>query len=325
MAKGEDQDKNGAEGLHELPDHILQELAPTWKIRSVRWLSKLSILPILVIGFCLGGYWLFPLFEKLNQMVAMAQASHIDGLMYYTNFGIGFLVWVFAWIFLSQKLLGFVVLVLPMPLKGAMFYGFLGNESDPNSIDRSELNFPDASKSLTNASTFVNAWAWNFIRSTQNLGVPLAIIATLILACEIQSYSVFSEQGYFSSPLLPLSSNKMLEWRDVDKVQLGCNHTDDGGSVVYKVFFKNGKTVRIEDAIPVASSTWIENMERIDKRIVDSGSSFERWKWLSRDPLHPKCVQSFYRQLGRDRGDRLMKLLRAGDFPSDAVADLTSH
>lgn len=304
-----------------LPAHIADELAPAWNIRWLRWLAGWMAWLIMVGGFIAGWIWLWPLFEGLNTQAAEAHAIKTGALMYETNFGISMLIWIFAWIIFSAGFAGFLVMLLPMPLKGALFIGLMGDQGG-RPFNTNALN--EALKEtggMGRASDFLNAWASRYIGSTLKYALPIALFGAIVVTREIATFSLYSVDGYYRSPFLPWATETLSEWSDASRVELGCNQTDSGGSIVYKIHFNNGKSVRIDDGVLVAGTTWLDNMETIDTQLIEAGASFERWKWLKRDPLHPQCVRGFTGMLGKDQGDRLLRLLRVGAFAGDAAID----
>ena len=317
MADFEELEDDVPVALWGLPVHISAELAPAWKINWLRRFGGWAAWLIMVGGFIVGWLYVWPYFDALNVHAAEAKAVQLNGLMYETNFGIAMLVWLFAWIIMSASLAGFLVLVLPMPLKGALFIGLMGDTGGEPFNKRALQGAVMEVGETATAGELLNAWAARYIGSSLKYALPLGVIGALIIAREVATFSVYSVEGYYRSPLLPWATETLTEWTDAERVQLGCNQTDKGGSVVYKIFFKNGKSVRIEDGVLIADTEWLDALEFIDKQLVTANASFERWQWLKRDPLHPKCVRGFYGMLGAEQGDRLMRLLRVGKFDGD--------
>ncbi len=300
-----------------LPADIANELAPAWHINWARWFGGWAAWLIMIGGFVVGWLEIWPYLDGLNTQTAQAQAIDMNALMYETNFGFAMLVWLFAWIITSASVAGFLILTLPMPLKGALFIGLMG-DSGAEPFNKQALQGAKREVGETgSASDLLNAWAVRYIGSALKYALPLGALGAFILTREIASFSVYSVEGYYRAPLFPWAEETLTEWSTAERVELGCNQTSDGGSVVYKIFFKNGKSARIEDGVLIGDTKWLDALETIDKELVKGDASFERWQWLKRDPLHPKCLRGFYGMLGKEQGDRLLRLLRVGDFDGD--------
>lgn len=296
------------DALWGLPYHISEELINAHEITLVRWVGHWLFMIIMCSGFAVGGFWIWPYLENLNNERAFTKATELNGLMFDVNFGFGLLIALFVWIFLTSAIAMFVVRIIPMPLKGTLFFGQLSDKDESGHQQIAELM--GRSDKPDSATELINRWTELNFPKVLKIFLPISVLTALITYHETQMYSVYSEAGYFRSGFF---SKETRSWHGVSSVELGCNQTDDGSSLVYKVNFPD-KSLRIEDGISINETYWLYNLEKIDKAIESTGAKFERWQWLNRNPLHPKCLRGFYGELGPDGKSRLDKLLRINEF-----------
>ena len=296
---------------------VASELQSSWKIKWLRFIAGWSMYLVMIVGFAIGTIWIWPASEQANIRNAEQAASSLQAVLFDYNFGWGLLVLLFAWVVLSASIVGIICRSIPMPFKGAFFLGLIDDANlRPQNSTALKLVLQKP-REYHDADALVNEWVSRYVRLTAKYAVPLAIAGSILLSLDVTRYSAYSTKGYHQSAWLPWSDPKFTPWTSVEKVQLGCNQTRDGSSLVYKIDFRDGSTTRIEDAIPTDGRSWLDGLEAIDDILVVNGSQFERWKWLDRDPLHPQCLRGYYGQLGAADGDRLRKLLRVGEFSGD--------
>lgn len=285
---------------------------PVWIFSWLTWIYMVS-------GFAIGGYCLWPFLEQTLDKNAIEHGLRISGLLYDTNFGLGLLVFLFVWIILAALLTGMTILVSPLMLKHILFWAALDDDGGkPYNKKALKVTLEHAS-TFTSAKELIHYWCHTYIGFTLKYIVPLTIIGVPTLYLDMTSYAIYTEEGIYRSHFLPWKRDGLIPWNTADYVELGCNQTDDGPSIVYDITFKDGSSKRIEDGIPFTDYSWLESLEIIDQKLSDGGARFRRWVWLERDPLHPKCIQGYYGYLGKDRGDRLMNLLRVGEFKNDTT------
>ena len=305
------------ESLSEADQALLEQ------VHSFSWapfLGSAVMFLIMVSGFTLGAVWLWPFLEKIMVEAAVSSAREIDGIMYESDFGFGMLIWVFAWIFLSSSLGGIFVRRLPMPFAAAAHLGV----SEGNDVLVSVAKkFSRATMMSTlhkgGLKALIQAWIVASVRSSARIGIILALIGGLIIAREVNTFSVYSLEGYFRSPFFPWGEGGLTPWRDTDRVELGCNQTSDGPDLVYEVIFDDGSSIRLENGTPVDGQSKLSSLEVIDARLVEAGATFERWRWLDRDPLHPDCMRGYLSALAPEAGVRFKRLLRVGQFDGDKL------
>ncbi|MEM9937402.1 MAG: hypothetical protein AAF768_01010 [Pseudomonadota bacterium] len=299
-----------------VPDETAAEIAPAWRIYLLRWFGNWIAFVTMVSGFIAGGVFVSPFLEALNNNIALNAAQETNALMYDTNFGFGLLVLLIAWILISGMTASALTWLTRMPISGAIFLGTLSDVSSGKW--NTELTTKTAEKFnvAPSADRFIAEWSKGLLWRMLKYAIPLTLVGLFALARDVNTYSVYGTNGYHRNPLLPWAKAQIIPWSEASSVELGCNQTDDGGSLVYKVKFNNGKSVRIEDGVPIHLS-WLESLEAIDRRITAAGAEFVRWEWLNRDSMHPKCLRGYYGYLGPHGGDRFMALLRSGELPGD--------
>lgn len=315
---GDDQELPEAlRGLEGLPQHIIDEITLSANLTFFRILGNWLFMIVMTGGFAFGAFWLWQPLEGLAQRNAEAFAQTVQGFSAETNFGIGLLIGMFVWIVFSSAIVAIIIRIIPMPAKAAMYFAgrkeieqtspkFMRQWSNENSLE-----IPHS------ASDAINQRLDPYIRKTLFITMPFVFLAALICVRETQSHQVFSASGLYQSGILSNSFEHRL-WTSAKSVALGCNQTDEGGSLIYDVEFQDGKSVRLPDASSLNGRSWLENIGTIDETLRSTDAEFTRWTWMKRDPLHPTCLRSFYTELGAENKPRLDRLLRIGEFEGAA-------
>jgi len=140
-------------------------------------------------------------------------------------------------------------------------------------------------------------------------GIFLVLIGSLCSWFEIQSRTIVFHDRVEIRSHFPLYGERSLYWRDAERVVLGCNQTDEGGSLVFRVVFKDGHSYRM-----FGDTYFIDPMmdvlETIDTELSTANPTYARWSWLGRDPIHPQCLRSYAGRLGENDFARLVAFLR---------------
>lgn len=301
----------------DLPAQVDEELDRAREIKWLRLLADWSAWLIMVVGFVVGLFWIWPFGEDLNRQAALAAARSVEAYLFDFNFGFGLFIWLIAWGVLSSTISGLICRVLPAPFKTAFFLG-LYEDRNLRPFNKTALRRVLEKKSdFDSASDLTNRWAEAFSFATAKYGVPLVVLGALLFWSDVNRYHAFSEDGYYSASWLPWGDEKLVPWSEADRVELGCNQTRDGSSLVYKVFFSDGATVRVDGAVSANDGTWLDGIEAIDRALQKHDVRYSRWRWLKRNPLHPRCVRGYLGQLDDDEQDRFSRLLRIGGFSDD--------
>lgn len=291
-----------------LPKRISDEIINSYELTIVRVLGPWLYIALMIGGFAVGGYLLWPWLEGQNNSNAIRKAAELGGLMYDVNFGIGLLIALFIWIMGALWLTIVIVRLSPMPIKGALSFSMLADSKLPENNDKKCSEILKEHPRIETASELLNEWADTPIIKLGKFLIPVALFASAVSYREIHTFSVYGNEGFVRSAFF--EGENFRPWTDVKTVELGCNQTDDGGSLVYKIRFADGKSIRIEDGIPINNSRWLDNIEQIDTKIASGNAEFKRWSWMNRDPLHPKCLRGYYGEFNDADTKRFKKLLR---------------
>ena len=302
----------GDSTLWGLPKRASDELVDSYRLSPIRWIGHWLFMIVMCGGFAVG-FWIWNLCEKILRQNALRYAQEIDGFAIDTNFGLGLLIGLFVWIFLSGVIVSLIILLVPMPIKGALF---LAAQSD---LSENTPKMPFVGSLLENkgervtASELINDYSRRIIRKLGLILSPFIVLVTAVTYAELSWFNVIGANGLHTS--VPWSTQvNMRTWQDVETVKLGCNQTDDGASLIYEVVWPDGKDKRLPTDTHVNENDWLTNLELVDAEISKGGANFERWVWLNRDALHPKCLRSFYLQGGEGSKDRIDGLLRIGEL-----------
>lgn len=300
------------ETLWGLPQKISDELVDSYRLTLFRWLGFWLFMIIMCGGFIVGA-WIWAIAESILWQNAINTAENIDGFAYDTNYGFGLLIGVFVWIFSSGVIVSLLLIITPMPFKGALFLSSFSDVSSntpkiPLTGPRVEFNASHAT-----ASDLINDYSWRIVRKLGLILSPFIALVLVLSFAELRWYNVLGPYGMHTT--VPWSTTERFRpWQDVEIVKLGCNQTGEGGSLIYEVIWPDGKKKRLPIDTHVNNKPWLTNLEAIDAEISKGGAVFRRWNWLNRDPLHPSCLRGFYTEIGESRKIRFDKLLRIGEL-----------
>jgi hypothetical protein len=103
---------------------------------------------------------------------------------------------------------------------------------------------------------------------------------------------------------------KVYRLEDVTTVTLGCNHTDDGEYLIYKLHFAGGKFNLDDGDLELTEAAFLDRLEQVNNDLrLKPNIKFERWKWLKRDPLARECIGYWQEVGGADGKARIERLL----------------
>ena len=312
MPKNKLKEELNGDPLWGLPKQISDELVDSYRLTPIRWLGHWLFMIVMCGGFAVGA-WIWAICESILRQNAIETARNIDGFAYDTNFGIGLLIGLFVWIFLSGVIVSLITMFTPMPIKGALF---LSTQSDVSeNAPKMPLVGPlvENKGSLATASDLINDYSGRIVRKLGRKLAPFALLVIGISYAELSWFNIISSKGLHTS--VPWSmSDKVHAWRDAEAVKLGCNQTDDGASLIYEVIWPDGKNKRLPTDTHINGQDWLTNVESVDAEFSEGDAIFERWTWLERNALHPKCLRSFYAEQGPDGKSRIDRLLRIGEL-----------
>lgn len=292
-------------------DHVLALKPARW----IYWLATWGYIAVLVAGFGLGAVLSIEA-ESIVDSNAIARAAQIGGLLYKTNFGISFMVLIFAWVAAAALIVSPLTTRTPRARASMFAYSF----SNPRA--KRYLNWGGRLKAISveiGPDDYISKAMPNMEKPLGGIVLTLVAMAMVILDREFQTYDIYSAEEYLATPLFPWDHEKTGKWRDARFVELGCNHVTGkhvSDDIIYDVVFDENSSVRISSAMPVNGSL-LDQLEIIDQNLRDAGIPFRRWEWLDRNPLHPACLDAQKRRFSSADYQRIRRLLRVGEFASD--------
>jgi len=297
-----------------VPAHIIDGLLKKDLALWIEHVQYAVFLGLMVAGFAVGGWLIWPALEQLTEANARQHAETAGALLYSYNFGLSLVLAIFAWIFvvgLAATLLtngsarmrasAFVVAALQSRGSGLVRWSMrrqlqpLEQETDPDAYVREAA-----------------------ARGLMSLALATLALATLSVAAvkrDVQAHRVYTAEGYIHSPFFPWASRDLRRWEDATRVELGCNYiaSEDASDVIYNVHFPDGA-----EAFPASaralSGHWVDQLQEIDAALRRSDAQFERWRWLNRDPIHPRCLEQMLEALG-PKYPSLQVMLQTGGYP----------
>ena len=311
--------------LSGLPHKISEDLIGARKHSVWHMIGVWLVFIIMIAGFAIGGFWLWPYLESLATQNAMKKATELEAILFQTHFGLGLFIGLFVWIFLTLPLSNWIVKIAPMPIKGALFLGLFTEKDNTGSKLKKTINSTlEKNGSPKNNAQLINDIVNQAIKKYLILAIPLILITAFITYKEMQSYSVYSETDYYHAGIF---SKKSTSWDQAIFAELGCNYVAGHGAAdefVYKIFFKDGRSTNIGDAQHL-SGTWMQHAMTLNAKLIDRNVSFRRWKWLRRDPLHPACLNAQRRNHRTKHLENFTSLFRIGAFESDLETSTGLH
>lgn len=320
----------GAMAREGVPEPVIDHVMALDPVRLLYWAANVGFVIVMILGFGAGAV-MFSRGEEIVKTAALARAAESGGLLYHTNFGFGFLILLFAWIFISGVLVSLTTMTWPRVAASVFAYTL----RDPkNRLSLTSGGRLQKTPFNGDANEYLRAVTEQSNKNFLQIGFVLAALGIAIAERELTTYEIFTAEGYIATPLSPWSKEARGAWRDASSVLIGCNHVtgkNASDNVIYEVKLPDGRSLNLAGATPVSagllnknsaigtpfSGKFLESLEMIDSELEGGGAAFKRWRWLTRDPLHPDCLAVKRRQLTVGNYERLTRLLRVGKFPTD--------
>ncbi|MEM9838942.1 MAG: hypothetical protein AAF830_07265 [Pseudomonadota bacterium] len=280
---------------------------------------RLAVLLVLAIGFGAGAVLLWPFLSDRTETNLFSLAGGATPLLYKTNLGFGMIAWVIGWIFAVGAF--FYVLVSALPVQNRFRYAltFVTMNNIGWRWSRSSMieRLSEGAHALASADEYAVRWMIAETRQYTSFAVQLFMVGIVITSLETKTGDLYTATSYVRDPFIPFKGLQTHLWGEATRVQLGCNETSDGSSIVYEVHFGE-MSRRVSSADPVPDTDYFDALEAVDAALRETNASFERWQWLGRNSLHPKCLATFNARYGAERVNRL---LRVGELPSDTPGE----
>ena len=312
MRKNKLEEELNGEPLWGLPKRISDELVDSYRLKPIRWLGHWLFIIIMIGGFA-GGAIFWGWCDGILSRNAIKVANTINGFAYDTNFGIGLLIGLFVWIFLCLPIYYCIIRIMPMPYKGTLFLVSQMSNSKENPDTLPKKPKLDLFNTPHSAEELINNYLNKVIGKSLLYLSPFILLVGFVTQAELTNFTILSPSGIYTSGFFSknLASKR---WRDAEAVKLGCNQTDDGSSLIYEVIWPDGKDKRLPTDTHINGEDWLTNLETVDAEISKGGAVFQRWVWLKRNPMHPKCLRGFYAGLSPNEQTRFNRLLRIGEL-----------
>ncbi len=276
-------------------------------------LSTMSIfLAVIVVGVLLGSWFLF------DSPTVFERAAEAEAILYNNQFAVSFIVLLFGWIFCAGIVVAFLMRCTPLKIKAPAFIKAItwGGFDGPFARGRLRHSLKDYPNPAS-ANELINDWGLRYIKAVSKFALPILLIGIAIYLFERDSWAYVNEDGYSENPVNPFKSTITISWDELESVELGCNHTGDSDFIIYEIS-GSSRSARLSSFRTTNGRNKIDALIEVDSHIRSSGNvEFKRWQWLSRNPLHPKCLYYFRNELGKENYSRLVSLLRVGEFPED--------
>ena len=305
-----------------LPLAVAQDITDLEIGPPLRWLYSWAFMIIMIAGFAVGGFFLWPTLSGIVLSNAISAAQALDGQAVRTNFGFSMLLAMFLWITSVGLLISVIISHLPSRHK-ATFY--LHSRSDfigpwPKLFGLHHvLKEPSNFK---NGVEYIDAICSKMTSTVLKIVIPMFALCVGIVWLEMSWYQIFTPTHYLQNPFLSntLDSKK---WSEASEVKLGCNFIEKRNGkrsrparnrIVYEIIWSDGTKVRLSTEDQINSKSWLDNFETIDASIRTGNAVFYRWEWKQRDPLHTICVKHYRTDVGQENELRFDKLLRIGEL-----------
>lgn len=294
------------------PEHVaeyLERLAPKmWRW----WLTQAAFFVLMLGGFAVGGYFIWPVLEQMTAHNAMMAAMDANAVMVGYNFGVSMVLALFGWIFAAGALSGLLSVMSEQARASAFTYNMLAARGVAQWSVRRTLRELEGD---SDPERFVRRAVWSWQSWAVGLGAALMTVSAYAATRDVQAHDIFTRSHFIASPLLPWGSRAPVAWSEAELVEVGCNHATGRNaydSIIYRVHLPGRYFVSLESG--QALGDWLVAAEAIDAELRDGGVPFQRWDWMGRDPLHPQCL-AVMRQSWEEDYPRIERLLRIGELP----------
>lgn len=299
-----------------VPTFLAEEVAgykPNWVFTVLYFISSMALfLGVMSLGFILGVV----LFS--GSSVALHEAAAAQAVLYDDKIGLSMVVLLFGWIFCSGIILVFLFGFTPLKVKVPAFILALtwGGVDGPFARARLRHSMKEHPSPIS-TKELINNWGARYIKAFSKIAIPILIVGVGIYSLERDSWAYVNKDGFTENPVNPLKTTATIPWNELLSVELGCNHTDDGDYIIYKIRAAS-RSARLSSFQALNNREDLDALIEIDSYIRNHrGVEFKRWEWLSRDPLHPACLHHFSKTLDDEKYSRLATLLKVGEFPGD--------
>jgi hypothetical protein len=279
-----------------------------WLHVAFGWL----FLPLMLAGFAVGAFYLWPALENLTAQNARIHAENAGAILYDFNFGFSLVIAIFAWIFAVGAVVGLAPALWLRLQKNVFVFSVLDGKRSPIAewgVRRSLERLQKEADPAHSVRQMVTGW----VPTMMVVAMGIAAASAVLVMRDVQAHSIFTPTEYIRSPFFPWGSTRPREWSTAISVEVGCNHVERRGaisnSIIYQVKFADGASVRIGDAIPLRDS-WLDAAETIDQHLTVGGATFSHWDWMGRDPQHPLCIAALRDRYSGDQFGRVRRLLR---------------
>lgn len=258
-----------------------------------------------IVGFA-GISVLLAVQSRIAWANAEAQCMASDCIGYSVNPGLAGLIILLSGLLLALPCVRLAHYLAPSRLRTAVILlsVFEGPRNGGHKIGQTSPNasFSDINAALRRYDATRARWAAGWLAALL-MGfalIPRDLQPTSLIYADRVDFRGFVKVGHTT-----------LDWTDVTTVQLGCNQTDSGSSIIYEVENAAGDRIRLSGRYRYPEGR-LAALEHVDAQVSAAGADFVRWSWLQRDPVHPECLQFWRGYFGEDF-DRLAALLRLSD------------
>lgn len=276
-------------------------------------LSTMSIFLVVMVAGVLFGSWVL-----FSSSTVFKKAAEAEAILYNNQFAVSFIILLFGWIFCAAIVVAFLMKFTPLNIKAPAFIQAITWSGFDGPFARGRLmhslrEHPNPSS----ANELINNWGLRYITAVSKVALPILLIGMALYLLERDSWAYINEDGYSENSVNPFMSTITISWDELEAVELGCNHTGDSNFIIYEIS-GSSRSARLSSFQTTNGRNKIDTLIEVDSYIRNSGNAeFKRWQWLSRDPLHPKCLHYFRNELGEENYSPLFSLLRVGEFPED--------
>lgn len=294
-----------------LPPEFADEIVKDNLGPPLSWLGAWIFMFVMIGGFAILWLILWPALENYDNQKALKSAIDLDGLAYYTNFGLGLIIVLFAWIVATATSIALTIRLSPKRIKATLYLAsrndFIGKTPRLFGLHKVWKN----ASGFKTAEDYLNAIAMRMFLWTGRVVLVLMAVAFYLLWCETTWHEVYTGDAYVEFSFWT-NTKSIYPWSEVTSVELGCNQIEDSSHLLYEIHWIDGSKTRFpnyDNDFP-PNKNWIVSLETVDSKISKSNAEFKRWNWLKRDPLHPNCLSFFENRLNGDEFTRFKAILR---------------
>lgn len=271
-----------------VPEHVVRYVAGFKIGRVERILAGTLACGLLLAVICIVGFLLVPLLHQLARDKAWSDAYFMQSLLWRSHFGVSILFVLIAGMLWALPLAGLLFTRLPPQLQVAAFAMNFdpvapSQEGMATSIRRGMLWLGGDER---DPQDFISKSTFGLTRPVVLSAAAATVVAVGVTLWDSYGRTIVTPEYLAQSSLVLPYQLIMNEWADATGVEVGCNTYRNTHGPIYRVRFKDNRTVDLWQ-LEHTKESWLDSVEPIDAILRKSGATFTISK------MDSSCVDHF--------------------------------